>query len=187
MGPTQPEILEQVEKICQSDALEQSEHLKAFLRYVVQKSVHDPGVQPKEYAIATEVFGRDPAFDPRQDALVRVQAARLRSKIRKYYDTQGKSDRLLIDLPKGHYSPTFAYATGKNNSPAAGNGDATADNHSPQASQAVEGQRTIATLAGTAPQIQYARIAVAALVILSLGLGYAAFYYRSQLAALRDS
>src|SRR5215469_947161 len=110
MDPNQTEILEQVEKICQSQALEQSELLKAFLRYIVSKSVRDPGVQPKEYAIATEVFGRDPGFDPRHDALVRVQAARLRSKLRKYYETEGKSDRLFIGLPKGHYSPTFGYA-----------------------------------------------------------------------------
>jgi hypothetical protein len=184
MGPNEIEILEQVEKICQSRALEQSEHLKAFLRYVVLKSVHHPGVQPKEYAIATEVFGRDPAFDPRQDALVRVQAARLRSKLRKYYDTQGKGDRLVIGLPKGHYSPTFAYATPWKILPGPGNGDGMGQTDLTQPSQLIEGLQP----APTPPRrIQYARITLAALVILSLALGYAAFYYRSQLASLRDS
>jgi len=187
MGPTQPEILEQVEKICQSDALEQSEHLKAFLRYVVLKSVRDPGVQPKEYAIATEVFGRDPAFDPRQDALVRVQAARLRSKLRKYYDTQGKADRLLIDLPKGHYSPTFTYATARKAAPRDGNGDRARKGDSAEPSSVVETGQPDATLAAAPYRIQYTKIALAALVILSLALGYAAFYYRTQLSTLRDS
>src|SRR5215471_220258 len=186
MGPNQTEILEQVEKICQSDALEQSEHLKAFLRYVVQKSVRDPGVQPKEYAIATEVFGRDPGFDPRQDALVRVQAARLRSKLRKYYDTQGKSDRLLIDLPKGHYSPTFAYATARKSARGAGNGDGAIAGVA-QRSQALEAGQVAASLPPPLYRIQYTKIALAAVVILSLALGYAAFYYRSQLAALKES
>jgi len=185
MGPNQAEILEQVEKICQSDALEQSEHLKAFLRYVVQKSVRDPGVQPKEYAIATEVFGRDPGFDPRQDALVRVQAARLRSKLRKYYDTQGKADRLLIDLPKGHYSPTFAYATTRRSISGAGNGDGAAG--AAQPSHTVEAGQVAATLPPPVYRIPYTKIAMAALVILSLALGYAAFYYRSQLATLKES
>src|SRR5262249_53444354 len=156
--------LEQVEKICQSDALEQSEHLKAFLRYVVQKSVRDPGIQPKEYAIATEVFGRDAALDPRQDALVRVQAARLRSKLRKYYDTQGKGDRLLIDLPKGHYSPTFAYAAARKSIRGAGNGDGTAASGA-QPSEAVEGGRVATSLPLPQYRIQYTKIAVAALAI----------------------
>src|SRR5262245_40088587 len=187
MGPNQAEILEQVEKICQSDALEQSEHLKAFLRYVVQKSVRDPGVQPKEYAIATEVFGRDAGFDPRQGALVRVQAARLRSKLRKYYDTQGKSDLLLIDLPKGHYSPTFAYAAPRKSARGVGNGDGTSSGGVAESSAAAEAGRVAASLPPPMYRIQYTKIALAALVVLSLGLGYAAFYYRSQLASLKDS
>jgi hypothetical protein len=199
MVPNQEEILEQVEKICQSDALEQSEHLKAFLRYVVLQSVRQPGIQPKEYAIATEVFGRDPGFDPRQDALVRVQAARLRSKLRKYYDTQGKGDRLLIDLPKGHYSPTFAYAAARKASPDAGNGAGSGLVDLAQGSRLVEseplgpsllpGERPdlLPTEHSTLYGIGYTKIGLAALGILSLVLGYAAFYYRAQLSALRDS
>jgi hypothetical protein len=187
MGPNQTEILEQVEKICQSDALEQSEHLKAFLRYVVLKSVREPGVQPKEYAIATEVFGRDPAFDPRQDALVRVQAARLRSKLRKYYDTQGKADRLLIGLPKGHYTPTFAYAALTKTPSTPGNGDRTDQSDLTEPSQVIEAGRLAARIPGPAYHIQYTRIALAALVVLSVALGYATFYYKSQLSVLRDS
>jgi hypothetical protein len=40
---------------------------------------------------------------------VRVQASRLRSKLQEYYFTEGKCDAVLIELPKGHYTPSFSY------------------------------------------------------------------------------
>lgn len=99
--------LEQLERLLQSRALQNSESLKAFLRFVVEKTVEDEGAQLKEYTIATEVFGRNSDYDPRIDSVVRVQAGRLRTKLQEYYSTEGKADPVVIDLPKGHYHPVF--------------------------------------------------------------------------------
>jgi hypothetical protein len=101
--------LEQLEKVLHSRTLQNSESLKAFLRYVVVKTVDDHEVLLKEYTIATEVFGRNADYDPRIDSVVRVQAGRLRTKLQEYYATEGKSDQIVIDLPKGHYHPVFNY------------------------------------------------------------------------------
>ena len=102
--------LEQLERVLQSRTLHNSESLKAFLRFVVEKTLVDQEVQLKEYTIATEVFGRNSDYDPRIDSVVRVQAGRLRTKLQEYYTTEGKSDPLIIDLPKGHYYPVFTVA-----------------------------------------------------------------------------
>src|SRR5215211_8972784 len=99
--------LEQLERVLQSRALQNSESLKAFLRFVVERTVEDEGAQLKEYTIATEVFGRNSDYDPRIDSVVRVQAGRLRTKLQEYYTTEGKGDSVVIDLPKGHYYPVF--------------------------------------------------------------------------------
>jgi hypothetical protein len=99
--------LEQLEKVLQSRTLQNSESLKAFLRFVVEKTIADRDALLKEYTIATEVFGRNSDYDPRIDSVVRVQAGRLRTKLQEYYTTEGKSDRIIIDLPKGHYHPVF--------------------------------------------------------------------------------
>src|SRR5215213_10056304 len=99
--------LEHLEKVLQSRTLQNSESLKAFLRFVVEKTVEDEGAQLKEYTIATEVFGRNSDYDPRIDSVVRVQAGRLRTKLQEYYTTEGKGDPVFIDLPKGHYHPAF--------------------------------------------------------------------------------
>jgi hypothetical protein len=99
--------LEQLERVLQSRTLQNSESLKAFLRFVVEKTVADRDVLLKEYTIATEVFGRNSDYDPRIDSVVRVQAGRLRTKLQEYYTTEGKGDPVIIDLPKGHYHPVF--------------------------------------------------------------------------------
>jgi hypothetical protein len=108
--------LEQLERILQSRTLQGSENLKSFLRYVTLKSIEESTDHLKEYTIATEVFGRNDDFSPRSDSVVRVQASRLRHKLQEYYATEGKSDKILIALPKGHYNPVFTLIEGARDS-----------------------------------------------------------------------
>jgi hypothetical protein len=103
------EKLAQLEKVLQARLLQGAESLRAFLRFVGERAIHHPEGQLKEYVIATEVFQRRSDYDPRIDSVVRVQAGRLRSKLLEYYTTEGKDDKVLIDLPKGQYTPVFSY------------------------------------------------------------------------------
>jgi hypothetical protein len=66
-----------------------------------------PGAAPKEYQIATEVFGRPNDFDPHVDSTVRVQAGRLRGKLAEYYASEGVDDQILVDFPRGTYALAF--------------------------------------------------------------------------------
>lgn len=109
MEVSREEKLEQLERVLQSHTLHSSDSLKGFLRFVAGKAIDNEESQLKEYVIATEVFGRNEDYNPRIDSTVRVQAGRLRTKLSEYYSTEGKSDRVLIDLPKGQYTPTFSY------------------------------------------------------------------------------
>jgi predicted ATPase len=81
-----------------------------FLRYVVERTIEGKAEELKEYAIGVEVFARGESFDARTDTIVRVQARRLRSKLKEYYDAQGKTDPIVIELPKGRYVATFRTA-----------------------------------------------------------------------------
>ena len=82
-----------------------AERLRRFLRYVVEASLEGRVKQISEYSIAIDVYDRPPGFDPRLDGIVRVEAGRLRSKLREYYETEGKSSSIRIEFPKGGYSP----------------------------------------------------------------------------------
>lgn len=100
-------LLEQIEKLLSSHALHGSESLCKLLRYLATQSLEHPGTSPKEYQIATEVFGRQQDFDPHLDSTVRVQAGRLRTKLTEYYASEGANDQLVLELPKGSYALTF--------------------------------------------------------------------------------
>ncbi len=106
-GVSPQELRSQVGKILASPFFSQSERLSRFLDYVVDQTINGQSDRLKGYTIGIEVFDRDKSFDPSIDAIVRVEAGRLRSKLLEYYQTDGINDPVLIELPKGKYSPQF--------------------------------------------------------------------------------
>ena len=111
-GPPTEAVQAQLEKILAGEEFSQSESLKRFLQYVVERSLDGQADQIKEYNVGVEVLGRGKDYDPRTDTIVRVQATRLRSKLNEYYRTEGSDDPLRIELPKGSYVPTFQETRG---------------------------------------------------------------------------
>jgi TolB-like protein len=59
----------------------------------------------KEYLVGVEVFNKLETFDPRIDSIVRVEARRLRSKLDRYYLTDGRDDNIVVQFRKGSYVP----------------------------------------------------------------------------------
>ena len=103
------EYLSQIDRLCASDVLHGSESLCRLLRYLAQKEIENPGTHVKEYQIATEVYGRPADFNPQVDSTIRVQAARLRSKVNDYYSSHGSDDAVIVELPRGSYSLQFRH------------------------------------------------------------------------------
>ena len=97
------EIQKQLDHILHSHAFARANRSQLFLRYIVEHSLVDSGAAIKEYSIAVDVFGRDSSYDPSVDAAVRVEAGRLRSRLREYYAEEGRGDAVLIEVPKGSY------------------------------------------------------------------------------------
>src|SRR6185312_17234253 len=93
-----------VEKILLSAPFAQSGRLQRFLKFVVTETLAGHADRLKGYTIGVEVFDRDPSFDSAIDAIVRVEAARLRAKLREYYEQEGREDPVRIELPKGRYA-----------------------------------------------------------------------------------
>ena len=75
-----------------------------FLDYLVNNTLNGDAAHLKGYTIAIDVFDRKDDFDPSLDAIVRVEATRLRNKLREYNHDLGRSDDFVIELPKGGYS-----------------------------------------------------------------------------------
>src|SRR5262252_7595785 len=91
-GPPQNAVRAEIERITASRYFAGAERLSRFLRYIVQEEMEGRGGQIKEYAVAVEVYGRKPDYDPKSDAIVRVEAGRLRIKLEQYYTHEGRDD-----------------------------------------------------------------------------------------------
>jgi TolB-like protein len=100
-------VRSQLEKLLASEGFAHNDRLSGFLRFVVEQELSSHGDQLKESIIGVEVFGRRPDYDVRQDSVVRTEAAKLRTRLAKYYVAEGAADSLIIDLPKGGYRPVF--------------------------------------------------------------------------------
>ncbi|WP_170393424.1 tetratricopeptide repeat protein [Ruegeria arenilitoris] len=101
------EVREQLQRILDQSAFAQAERQSKFLKYIVEQSLAGRDANLNQFSIGIDVFDRGEEFDPATDAIVRVEAGRLRSRIADYYATKGKNDPILIDLPKGGYVPVI--------------------------------------------------------------------------------
>lgn len=101
----QAAVRQQVEKILAHDLFTRSERMGRFLRLAVERSLDGKADELKEYLIGVEVFDRKASYDPRVDPIVRVEARRLRSKLKAYYAGDGRGDPLVIEFVPGGYAP----------------------------------------------------------------------------------
>lgn len=101
------EIQSQLARILGDRRFTSADRNASFLRYVVERTLEGKAEEIKEIVIATELYGRSSSYDPKTDSIVRVEATRLRSKLRDYYSQEGQSDSILITIPKGTYVPQF--------------------------------------------------------------------------------
>lgn len=113
-------IRSQAEKILSSATFAHAKSLRRMLWFIVQQTLQGQSNSLKEYAIGVEVFDRGDRFDQRSDAIVRVEANRLRKKLKAYYDTEGWRDPILISLPEGGYHPVIQERQNSNGAQADG-------------------------------------------------------------------
>jgi hypothetical protein len=90
-----------------SDIFKRSPKLCRLLVYLCEKCFQDLAHEISEFGIGVDALGRDPSFDPQQDALVRVDTHHLRKRLKQYYESEGRDHAIRIVLPNGHYIPQF--------------------------------------------------------------------------------
>jgi TolB-like protein/tetratricopeptide (TPR) repeat protein len=107
--PVPRELVRQhLDRILASELFNRSERLSRFLKFSVEEALSAKTGRVKEQMVGIEVFDRGPRFDARIDPIVRVEARRLRARLKKWYDTEGRDASIIIDLPTGTYSAVFS-------------------------------------------------------------------------------
>jgi TolB-like protein/Tfp pilus assembly protein PilF len=94
-------------RVLESPIFVQSDRLGRFLRFAVEHAISGSDEGLKEYVIGTEVYDRKPPYHPSQDSIVRTEARRLRTKLKEYYESEGKNNPLFIYFRPGSYIPVF--------------------------------------------------------------------------------
>lgn len=108
--PAVPAVREALERLVASESFSRSDRARKLLRYLVERELAGEAERLKGFAIAVDVFGRDAEFDSATDAVVRVQAGRLRELLAQYYAGEGTDDPVRIAVPRGSYVPTYEAA-----------------------------------------------------------------------------
>ena len=100
----------ELESILNSGLFAHAPSLAQFLSYVGVKFIAGQAGEIKEYNIAVEALGRKPLeYDQKKDSIVRVEAHRLRKRLRQYYEAEGAGHAVQIVIPAGQYVPQFLF------------------------------------------------------------------------------
>ena len=104
-------VNQHLDQALSSPLFRNAERQSRFLRFVVDAALQSPEATIKEFDIGIAVYDRRTDYDPRTDPIVRVEAARLRARLREYYEMT-PPELVRIDLPKGGYVPLFISVKG---------------------------------------------------------------------------
>ena len=113
----------QITRVAASSLFRHEPLLTHFLQFVASRAIEGQVDEISEYTIATEALGQPKDFDANSNTVVRTQARRLGSQLKAYYETEGRSDSVLIEIPEGRYVPEFVLrppgsaVTGPRNTP----------------------------------------------------------------------
>ncbi|UVK40883.1 hypothetical protein LHFGNBLO_002415 [Mesorhizobium sp. AR10] len=105
--PAAPAVRETLERLLASETFGRSERARKLLRYLVEREQAGEADRLKGFSIAMDVFGKDGDFDPSTDAVVRVQAGRLRELLQHYFANEGVAEPVRIAIPRGGYVPSY--------------------------------------------------------------------------------
>jgi hypothetical protein len=94
-------------RVAASRNFKSSPRLRDLLLYVAECAIRDLPEDATEQQIGMKVFGRPPGYNSSEDSIVRSHARLLRQKLDAYFETDGASEKLRIDVPKGHYLLVF--------------------------------------------------------------------------------
>lgn len=102
---------EELRRVLESKYFANSPKKTRFLEFVSEQAFLGNGDKLNEYLIGVEVYDRGVDFNAQKDPIVRVQAHEIRRLLNKYYEEDGRSGLIRLDLPSGHYVPVYRRST----------------------------------------------------------------------------
>ncbi len=94
-------------RILATGPFQKSARLPDLLRYMAERSIHGHPEELTEQRIGSAVFGKPVDYSPTEDSSVRVHVRQLRLKLHEYFDCEGRDSEIVVEIPKGAYTPVF--------------------------------------------------------------------------------
>ena len=96
-----------IERVISSSQFRSSLRLREFLLYIADCALKGTPEAATEQQIGVHIFHRPPGYNSSEDSIVRTHARLLRQRLAEYFSTEGAAEPTIIEVPKGHYLPTF--------------------------------------------------------------------------------
>src|SRR4051795_9897159 len=96
-----------LQRVLWSRYLEKAGRIREFLTYVCEASFANPAADIHEQEIGEQVFGKPAGYETTQDNIVRVTASQARKKLEQYFAAEGAAEPIVLEIPKGQYTPVF--------------------------------------------------------------------------------
>jgi hypothetical protein len=96
-----------VQRIVSSPPFQKSTRLRDLLQFITEQTIHGNAHELTEQHIGNALFHKPSDYSPLEDSSVQVHARQLRLKLHEYFNEEGRNEPLILDIPKGSYSPVF--------------------------------------------------------------------------------
>lgn len=99
-----------VQRIVSSPPFQKSGRLRELLQYLADQTIRGSAHELTEQHIGETLFHKPAGYSPLEDSSVRVHVRQLRLKLHEYFDGVGREEKLIVEIPRGSYAPTFRSA-----------------------------------------------------------------------------
>lgn len=96
-----------LERIAASSHLKRAPRLQELLLYVGKCALKEHYDKISEQKIGVDVFGRHEGYDTSADNIVRTSVSELRKRIDAYFESEGRGETLVMEIPRWSYIPIF--------------------------------------------------------------------------------
>ncbi|MGH9343790.1 MAG: hypothetical protein ACRD19_08520 [Terriglobia bacterium] len=96
-----------LERVAGSTQLRRATRLQELLLYLGKRTLKEGCDKIHEQKIGIDVFGRPEAYDTSVDNIVRTSVSELRKRIEAYFESEGRNESLVLEIPRWSYTPIF--------------------------------------------------------------------------------
>ena len=89
-----------LERVAASPQLKRAARMQDLLFYIGKRSLKDGSETVHEQEIGVEVFRRPENYDTSVDNIVRTNVSDLRKRIESYFESEGKDETLVMEIPR---------------------------------------------------------------------------------------